>query len=155
MTLKSKGSSDCEHHYDNQLLFSSSTQSVNLDRDVFMDVWWNILSEASMDRAHKTLWDKQTKHKLFKMNVKLIFSLSLWYPNEKGETLIVQSETGDRIRLLPSCLPPGEWKWTGKCNHLPTVLNHKAHCLQLGPMSAAGHHYVCLLPHPASKSLRV
>lgn len=55
MTLKSKGSSDCEHHYDNQLLFSSSTQSVNLDRDVFMDVWWNILSEASMDRAHKTL----------------------------------------------------------------------------------------------------
>lgn len=58
MTLKSKGFSDCERHYDNQLLFSSSTQFVNLGRDVFMDVWWNILSEPSTDKAHKTLWDK-------------------------------------------------------------------------------------------------
>lgn len=100
MTLKSKGSSDCEHHYDNQLLFSSSTQFVNLGRDVFVYVWWNSLSEASMDKTHKTLWDKQAKHKIFKMNVKmnvkLILSLSLWYPNEKGETLSVQSETQDR-----------------------------------------------------------
>lgn len=62
---------------------------------------------------------------------------------------------GMEIRLLPSCLSPGEWKWTGECNHLPTVLNHKAHCLQLGPISVAGHHYVCLFPHTASKSLRV
>lgn len=31
-----------------------------------------------------------------KMNVKLILSLSLWYSNEKGETLRVQGETGDR-----------------------------------------------------------
>lgn len=99
MTLKSKGSSDCEHHYDNQLLFSSSTQFVNLGRDLFMDVWWNILSEASMDRTQKALRDKQAKQKFFKMNgkmnVKLIFSflwMSLWYPDEKGETLSVWGE---------------------------------------------------------------
>lgn len=85
---------------------------------------------------------------------KTFFSLSLWYPNEKGEALSVQGETGIEKRLLPSCFPPEEWKATGKCNHLPTVLNLKAHCLQLGPMSVTGHHCVCLLPHTASKSLR-
>ncbi|XP_051646444.1 storkhead-box protein 1-like [Manacus candei] len=65
----------------------------------------------------------------------------------KEEHLEVLRQGWARRSLKPpsgfhiKCL--GEWKRTGKCDHLPTVLNHKAHCLQLDPMSVAGHHCVC------------
>lgn len=116
-----------------------------------MDVWWNILSDAGMDRAHKkTLWDKQAKHKFFKMNVKLIF-FHWVYDNQmrKERHWVFRVRRGEKKGSYhPVYL---QENGSGQEN----VTSYQQFWMpRLSPMSVAGHCCVCLLPHTASVSRR-